>query len=71
MPMPRLSVPLTDEQHEAIKARAFQQRLPQAEIARVLLLAWLQNPEMIVKDDDGKWYYISLHGPREVVDEIY
>ena len=41
--MPRLSVPLTDEQHTAIKIKAAQAGLPQAEVARRLLLAWLYD----------------------------
>jgi len=39
--MPRLSVPLTEEQHRAIKIKAAQVNLSQAEIARRLLFAWL------------------------------
>lgn len=39
--MPRLSVPLTDEQHTAIKVKAARVGLTQAEIARRLLFAWL------------------------------
>lgn len=43
--MPRLSVPLTDEQHKAIKVKAAQADLPQAEVARRLLLAWERGEE--------------------------
>jgi hypothetical protein len=39
--MPRLSVPLTQAQHEAIKAKSEQTGVPQAEVARRLLLLWL------------------------------
>lgn len=41
--MPRLSVPLTDEQHQAIKAKSDQTGVPQAEVARRFLLAWVQG----------------------------
>jgi len=41
--MPRLSVPLTDEQHKAIRARAEAQGVPMAEIARRLLFLWLMD----------------------------
>jgi hypothetical protein len=43
--MPRLSVPLTDEQHTAIKVKAAQVGLAQAEVARRLLLAWERGDE--------------------------
>ena len=43
--MPRLSVPLTQEQHKAIKVKAAQVGLPQAEVARRLLLAWERGEE--------------------------
>jgi hypothetical protein len=39
--MPRLSIPLTQEQHTAIKVKAAQVGLSQAEVARRLLFAWL------------------------------
>ena len=39
--MPRLSVPLTDDQHHAIRARADALGVPLAEIARRLLFLWL------------------------------
>lgn len=39
--MPRLSVPLTDEQHAAIRAKALQTGVPLAEVARRFLLAWV------------------------------
>lgn len=45
--MPRLSVPLTQEQHMAIKVKAAQVGLPQAEIARRLLLAWEREEEKL------------------------
>jgi len=38
--MPRLSVPLTDEQHRAIRRKAASLGVPQAEVARRFLLAW-------------------------------
>lgn len=38
--MPRLSVPLTPQQHTAIKVKAAQVGLAQAEVARRLLFAW-------------------------------
>jgi hypothetical protein len=39
--VPRLSVPLTDEQHRAIRTRADALGVPLAEITRRLLLLWL------------------------------
>lgn len=39
--VPRLSVPLSDQQHKAVKAKALSLGIPQAEIARRLLLLWL------------------------------
>jgi len=39
----RLSVPLDDNQHLEIKVKAAVTGLPQAEIARRLLLAWLRG----------------------------
>jgi hypothetical protein len=47
--MPRLSVPLTDEQHKAIKVKSAQAGLPQAEVARRLLLAWLDGEEQALE----------------------
>ena len=41
--MKRLSVPLEDNQHLEIKVKAAVTGLPQAEIARRLLLAWLRG----------------------------
>ena len=41
--MPRLSVPLTPEQHRAVKRKAAGLGVPQAEIARRLLLLWLAD----------------------------
>lgn len=38
--VPRLSVPLTDEQHRAIRLKAAGLGVPQAEVARRFLLAW-------------------------------
>ena len=54
--MPRLSVPLTDEQHTAIKIKAAQAGLPQAEVARRLLLAWLRG-DVELSDKPGEWDY--------------
>jgi len=56
--MPRLSVPLTDEQHRAIKVRAAQAGVAQAEIARRLLLAWVAGKLNL--PPEGKWDY---HAP--------
>jgi hypothetical protein len=41
--MKRLPIPLTDEQHRAIKVKAAQAGLAAAEIARRFLLAWLRG----------------------------
>ncbi len=41
--MPRLSVPLTDDQHAAIRRKAGALGVPQAEVARRLLLAWVRG----------------------------
>jgi len=41
--MPRLSVPLTPEQHKAIKRKAAGRGVPLAEIARRLLFLWLAD----------------------------
>jgi len=49
--MPRLSVPLTDEQHTAIKVKAAQVGLTQAEVARRLLFAWLGKIELTANRD--------------------
>lgn len=52
--MPRLSVPLTNEQHKAIRAKAAGLGVPQAEVARRFLLAWargeLDMPGIMVSD---------------------
>ena len=50
--MPRLSVPLTEEQHRAIKTRAAALGVPQAEIARRLLLLWLTDDLDLPQGDD-------------------
>jgi len=39
--MPRLSVPFSDKQHRAIKRKAESLGVPQAQVARRLLLLWL------------------------------
>ncbi len=39
----RLSVPLTDKQHQAIKVRAAETGLPLTQIVRRLLFAWLRG----------------------------
>jgi len=54
--MPRLSVPLTEEQHRAIKIKAAQVDLSQAEIARRLLFAWLCG-DVQLSDQPGEWDY--------------
>jgi hypothetical protein len=41
--MPRLSVPLTEDQHAAIRRKASALGVPQAEVARRLLLAWVRG----------------------------
>jgi hypothetical protein len=40
--MPKLSVPLTAPQHRALKIRAAEVGLTQAEVARRLLMAWVE-----------------------------
>lgn len=52
--MPRLSVPLTTEQHRAIKVKAAETGLPQAEIARRFLLAWLAGETLADDEAEGK-----------------
>jgi hypothetical protein len=41
--MPRLSIPLTEDQHAAIRRKAGALGVPQAEVARRLLLAWVRG----------------------------
>ena len=41
--MKRLSVPLTDKQHHAIKIRATVKGLPMTRIVRLFLAAWLRG----------------------------
>jgi hypothetical protein len=50
--MPRLSVPLTDQQHRAIKTRAAGLGVPLAEIARRLLFLWLIDDLELPQGDD-------------------
>ncbi|NIM52236.1 MAG: hypothetical protein GTO22_23830 [Gemmatimonadales bacterium] len=55
--MPRLSVPLTDQQHTAIKVKAAQVGLAQAEVARRLLLAWLAGELDLPAEQRGTFEY--------------
>lgn len=60
--MPRLSVPLTDDQHAAIRRKAGALGVPQAEVARRLLLAWARGEvEMPIPEPlfQGGWTDIT------------
>jgi len=50
--MPKLSVPLTDEQHKAIKTRAAGLGVPLAEVTRRLLFLWLIDDLELPQGDD-------------------
>ena len=56
--MPRLSVPLTIDQHAAIRRKAGALGVPQAEVARRLLLAWVRGEvEMPIGETDSEPFY--------------
>ena len=67
--MPRLSVPLTDDQHAAIRRKAGALGVPQAEVARRLLLAWANNelampiPKNYTVPDYPRYYKLTHEDP--------
>ena len=50
--MPRLSVPLTTEQHSIIRSRADDLGIPLAEIARRLLFLWMVGDTPLPQGED-------------------
>lgn len=63
--MPRLSVPLTEDQHRALRLKCADLGVAQAEVARRLLAAWVRG-ELEWSDEKEKdagyaterhWYY--------------
>jgi hypothetical protein len=65
--MPRLSVPLTEEQHIAIKVKAAHAGLTQAEVARRLLFFWLLGAVNLPHEG----MHIESTLPDEEYDQMY
>ena len=50
--MPRLSVPFSESDHKAVRVRCAELGIPQAEVARRLLLAWLSG-HIVLPEEGG------------------
>ena len=71
--MPRLSIPLTDEQHRIIRLKCADLGVAQAEVARRFLAAWVRG-ELALPELDWEYEWTSddgihrLHSGRRIID---